>query len=85
MAKMWAENFAHVDSASRDSVIQYEGQSGGRYGHNYFRTNPAVASDLVLTVRYGRLPGAENGRPLEQVGGLFWRIDDNYLTNLEGK
>ena len=54
MARMWAENFAHAESASRDSLIQYEGRSGGAHGHNYFRTNPAVASGLVLTVRYGR-------------------------------
>ena len=85
MARMWAENFAHVDSASRDSVIQYEGRSGGSHGHDYFRTNPAVASDLVLTVRYGRSPGADNGRPLEHIEGLFWRIDDDYLQSQNDK
>jgi len=85
MAKMWAENSAHVDSIDRDAVIQYEGRSGGRHGHDYFRTNPAVASDMILAVRYGRLPGTDNGRPLEHVGGFFWRIDDNYLKPLDGK
>ncbi len=85
MAKMWGENFAHVDSAERDSVIQYEGKLGGAHGHNYFRTNPAVASDLVLAVRYGRSPGVENGRPLEYIGGLFWKIDDNYLKSHNGE
>jgi len=84
VARMWAENFAHVDSVSRDSLIQYEGKFGGAHGHDYFRTNPAVASDLVLTVRYGRPPGAENGRPLEHVEGLFWKIDDDYLESLNG-
>ena len=79
IARMWAENFANVGSLSRDAVIQYEGRTGGAHGHNYFRTNPAVASDLILTVRYGRAPGTENGRPLEHVRGLFWRIDDDYL------
>ncbi len=44
-----------------------------------------AASDLVLAVRYGRSPGAENGRPLEHVGGLFWRIDDDYLKAFDGK
>jgi esterase/lipase superfamily enzyme len=82
-AKMWAENFAYVDSPDRDAVIQYAGKSGGPHGHSYFRTNPAVASDLVLAVRYGRPPGAENGRPLEHVRGLFWRIDDDYLKSLD--
>jgi esterase/lipase superfamily enzyme len=85
MAKMWTETSARMDSAGRDSVIQYEGKRGGHYGHDYFRTNPAVASDLVLAVRYGRSPGTENGRPLEQVGGIFWKIDDNYLKPLSDK
>jgi len=85
MARMWAENLARVDSSSRDSLIQYEGRSGGAHGHNYFRSNPAVASDLVLTVRYGRSPGAENGRPLEHIDGLFWKIDDNYLKPVNDK
>ncbi len=85
MAKMWAETLAPMDSAGRDSVIQYVGKSGGHNGHDYYRTNPAVASDLVLAVRYGRSPGTENGRPLEQVGGLFWKIDDNYLKPLSDK
>ena len=83
IARMWAENFALVDSASRDSVIQYEGQTGRSRSHNYFRTIPAVASDLVLTVRYGRSPGAENGRPLKHVEGLFWKIDDDYLKSFD--
>ncbi len=63
------------------TLIQYAGEHGGAYGHDYFRTNPAVASDLVLTVRYGRDPGAENGRPLKQDGGFFWRIGDDYLLD----
>ena len=85
MARMWAEHFGRHDSSSRDAVVQYEGRTGGRHGHDYFRTNPAVASDLVLTVRYGRSPGAENGRPLEHVEGLFWKIDDDYLQSLNDK
>lgn len=62
-----------------DTVIEYEGKVGGRYGHRYFRENPAVSSDLVLTVRYGRPPGAQHGRPLTHLGGIFWQIDDDYL------
>ena len=83
--KALAENFARIDSTGNDSVIQYAGQTGRSRSHNYFRTIPAVASDLVLAVRYGRSPGAENGRPLEHVGGLFWRIDDDYLESLDDK
>jgi hypothetical protein len=65
-------------------VIEYEGKFGGQHGHNYFRTNPAVASDLVLTVRYGRDPGAEHGRPLEHRGAIFWKIGDDYLRSIDG-
>jgi esterase/lipase superfamily enzyme len=71
--------------ASRDVVIEYEGEFGGSYGHDYFRTNPAVASDLVLTVRYGRDPGAKEGRPLKHRGAIFWRIGDDYLQSLDEK
>ncbi len=83
--KVWAENFSRIDSTGNDSVIQYAGETGRSRSHNYFRTIPVVASDLVLAVRYGRSPGAENGRPLEHIGGLFWRIDDDYLESLDGK
>jgi esterase/lipase superfamily enzyme len=81
IARMWVENWARVDSVNHDSVIQYEGQIKRSRSHNYFRTNSAVSSDLVLTVRYDRSPGAENGRPLEHVEGLFWRIEDDYLKS----
>ena len=81
IAKAWADYYAHDETASRDSLIQYEGRSGGAHGHNYFRTNPAVSSDLVLTLRFGRPPGAENGRPLEHIDGLFWKVDDDYLRS----
>jgi hypothetical protein len=64
-------------------VIEYEGKFGGQHGHNYFRTNPAVASDLVLTARYGCDPGAEHGRPLEHRGAVFWKIDDDYLRSID--
>ena len=84
-ARTWVENFADVKAASRDSVIQYQGRSGGAFGHDYYRSNPAVSSDLVLSVRYGYPPGAENGRPLNPVEGLFWKIDDDYLKSLSDK
>ena len=84
-AKLWVEAFGQPEAAERDSVIQYLGRKGGAFGHNYFRTNPSVASDLVLTIRYGRSPGAENGRPLEHVEGMFWKIDDDYLKSPDEK
>ena len=76
-------DFLQATLGNREAVIAYEGKIGGRYGHNYFRINPAVAADLVLTVRYGRDPGAEHGRPLEHRGAIFWKIGDDYLQSLE--
>ena len=60
------------------AIIEYLGTRGGGIGHDYFRTNPSVASDLVLTLRYDRDPGAANGRPLIHKDGIFWAIDDGY-------
>ena len=54
----------------------------GSFGHNYFYSNPAVSSDLVLVLRYGKAPGAESGRPLGIKEGGFWTIDDNYPRTL---
>lgn len=68
-----------IASVTNVAVIEYVGTKTGGFGHNYFRTNPAVASDLVLTVRYDRNPGAENGRPLVHKGTIFWELDDDYL------
>ena len=36
-------------NAARVTVVNLEGKSTG-YGHSYFRTNPAVSSDLVLMI-----------------------------------
>jgi esterase/lipase superfamily enzyme len=59
-------------------IVSYEGHSGGSFGHSYFMSNPAVSSDILALLRYGWAPGKNNGRPLEHLGGNFWRIDDAY-------
>jgi len=66
-------------NAARVTVVNFEGGSTG-FGHNYFRTNPAVSSDLVLMIRYGLKPG-EAGRPLEHIGLSFWRVPEGYPAN----
>jgi hypothetical protein len=48
-----------------------------RYGHNYFRTNPRVSSDLFLMLRYGLPPGSPE-RPLEKLGPGFYKIPPGY-------
>ncbi len=68
-------------NAARVTVVNFEGESTG-YGHDYFRTNPAVSSDLVLKIRYGLKPG-EAGRPLEYIGLNFWRVPEGYPANAE--
>jgi esterase/lipase superfamily enzyme len=60
----------------RVTIVDFEGESTG-YGHSYFRTNPAVSSDLVLMIRHGLKPG-EEGRPLENIGLNFWRVTEGY-------
>jgi esterase/lipase superfamily enzyme len=49
-------------------------------GHSYFRTNPAASSDVILTLRDGKKPGAENGRPLIEVDRAadYWLLRDGY-------
>ena len=71
-----AERARMKATAARITVVNFEGESTG-YGHDYFRTNPAVSSDLVLMLRYGFKPG-EAGRPLEHIGLNFWRFPPNY-------
>jgi len=63
-------------NSSRITVVNFQGKSTG-YGHSYFRTNPAVSSDLVLIIRYGLKPG-DSGRPLEHIGANFWRVPPGY-------
>jgi esterase/lipase superfamily enzyme len=51
--------------------------AGGRLGHAYFRDNPAVLSDVVLTLRTGAMPGSRE-RPLDPVRSNFWSLHPNY-------
>ena len=66
-------------NAARMTVVNFEGKHSTGYGHDYFRNNPAVSSDLVLNLRYGFKPG-EAGRPLEHIGLNFWRVPEGYPT-----
>jgi esterase/lipase superfamily enzyme len=66
--------------AARVTVVNFDGKHSTGYGHDYFRTNAAVSSDLVLKIRYGFKPG-EAGRPLEHIGLNFWRVPEGYPAN----
>ena len=50
----------------------------GAFGHDYFHSNPAVSSDLILLMRYHFPPGAKTGRPLQITPNGFWAIHDGY-------
>ena len=70
------------DIANLD-IVSYRGRSGGRFGHAYFRDNPAVSSDVIAALRYGARPGEGLREQLRRTGpnSNFWSIDDNYLTS----
>lgn len=53
-------------------------------GHDFFYTNPAVSSDLILLLKEGRPPGAENGRPLRKITDHLWSIEPSY-PDVEGR
>jgi len=74
-------------SSQRLQIIDARVADPGYYGHNYFYSNPAVSSDLILLLRYQLPPGTEYGRPLNRSASGFWAIDDDYpgpKTWLEG-
>ncbi|MGH7175866.1 MAG: alpha/beta hydrolase, partial [Tepidisphaeraceae bacterium] len=71
-----------VRKGKSPSIVNAAVTKPGDYGHNYFYSNPAVSSDLILVLRYHFAPGPENGRPLSQDDGGFWTIKDDYPTSV---
>ena len=63
-------------NAERITVVNFKGEAQG-YGHSYFRTNPAVSSDLVLRLRYGFEAGT-GGSPTSAI----WLRSRNIRTTL---
>jgi esterase/lipase superfamily enzyme len=70
------EEWGELAQAPNVHFINVEA-AGGRIGHAYFRDNPAVLSDVMLTLRSGALPGSAT-RPLEPVRAQFWNLHANY-------
>ena len=64
------------------AIIDARVTKPGSFGHNYFYSNPAVSSDLILLMRYHRRAGTDNGRPLKANENGFWFIDDHYGKGL---
>jgi esterase/lipase superfamily enzyme len=64
------------------SVVQLQ-KSRDFIGHSYFIDDPAALSDLILLLRYDRLPGAENGRPLERDESGIWTLGPEYPVGVD--
>jgi esterase/lipase superfamily enzyme len=61
------------------SVEMISCQTKGSSSHSYMFMHPSAFSDLLLVLREDRLPGAENGRPLEQPRPGVWLLTNDYL------
>lgn len=65
-------------SSGTPQIVSAQVTDTGAFGHDYFHSNPAVSSDLILLMRFQFQPGAENGRPLGSLDAGFWIIKDGY-------
>jgi esterase/lipase superfamily enzyme len=61
-------------------LIECKLLSSWSLNHAYVFSNPAALSDLILVLRDGRAPGAQNGRPLNQPAEGIWELTDSYLA-----
>jgi esterase/lipase superfamily enzyme len=77
------EELHAIRVARTPQVISARVSNAGAFGHDYFVSNPAVSSDLILLMRHGYLPGKEHGRPLRAEASGFWVIDDRYPGSKE--
>jgi esterase/lipase superfamily enzyme len=64
--------------SERNQFVEARVSEAGEFGHDYYRANPSVSSDLILLLRYQLAPGGEHGRPLEVGKNGFWVLDDDY-------
>lgn len=60
------------------SIIDVRVKTSG-LGHSYFYEHPQVSSDLLLMLKDGKAPGAENGRPLHKKAEGWWELLPEYL------
>ena len=73
-----SEELTNLRDKTTVELIDAEISKTGSFGHDYFHSNPAVSSDLILVMRYHLPAGPEFGRPLKIDQGGFWLIKDDY-------
>lgn len=71
-----ADEIASLTRAGNVHFIKVA-SAGAGLGHAYFRANPAVMSDMALTLRSRAAPGS-TFRPLVAETGNIWRLDPDY-------
>ena len=67
------------------SVEMISCETKGYSSHSYMFMHPGALSDLLLVLRYDKLPGAANGRPLEQPRPGVWLLPNDYLKPEKAK
>lgn len=77
-----AAEFARLARLGNVSFIMVEGVQSP-LGHSYFRENPAVMSDIILTLATREMPGSEF-RPLIPEMPNVWRLSPGYPDFLPG-
>jgi len=68
---------ATLGEIDQPELIQCE--VSGTSTHAYLIQHPGALSNLILLLRDSRLPGAANGRPLNEPFPGLWEMDDDYL------
>ena len=81
-AGLEVDELALLKKTSRIQIIDAHSSVTDEDTHEYFKTNPAVSSDVILVLRDHRDPGMEHGRPLINHKDTFWEIHEHYPGNL---
>ncbi|MHC4447807.1 MAG: alpha/beta hydrolase [Planctomycetota bacterium] len=68
-----AEQKQQIELVGRMDVVDARVKTGF-LGHAYYHSNPAVSSDLILTIRGYKAGSPE--RPLREVAPNYWVLDD---------
>jgi esterase/lipase superfamily enzyme len=76
-SKITGKHSATMNNFPNFSAIRLKSKRS-RKSHDYFVSNPAVLSDLILLLKENRRPGKAEGRPLKKLANGIWQIGDEY-------